>query len=108
MANQGRVNFGIGFNVDKSGLNNLKRELQNLINLNEKDLIKINADATIKDLNEIQNVASRVSDALEKSFNPKLNTTDLTKFKQELNGLSIDQIKTAFDKAGQSGQNGFS
>lgn len=107
MANQGRVNFGIGFNVDKSGLNNLKRELQNLINLNEKDLIKINADATIKDLNEIQNVASRVSDALEKSFNPKLNTTDLTKFKQELNGLGIDQIKAAFDKAGQSGQNAF-
>ena len=109
MANQGKIQFGVGFNVDKSGLNQLKAELQSLQSLSEKDLIKIGSTDAINDLQKIKDTAHQVEQALEKSFNPKLNTTDLTKFRTELKntGLNISSIKASFDKAGQSGQNAF-
>jgi hypothetical protein len=68
-------------------------------------LIKIGSKDAVKDLKDISDTARQVEAALEKSFNPKLNTTDLTKFRKELNntGLNINSIKASFDKAGQSG-----
>lgn len=105
--NQGKINFQVGFNVDRSGLNGLKQQLQELQNLSQKDLLKINSQASIIDLQEIQKAAAQVQKALEDSFNPKLNTTDLTKFKKALGDMGIDKLKASFDKAGQSGVNAF-
>ena len=108
--NQGRIQLGIGFNVDKTGLNTLRTELQSLQKLGEQDLIKLGSTADVKkDLESIRTTAQQVEDALVKSFNPKLNTTDLAKFRTELHnsGLDISKIKTEFDKAGESGQNAF-
>ena len=105
--NQGKINFQVGFNVDRSGLNGLKQQLQELQNLSQKDLLKINSQASIADLQEIQKAAAQVQKALEDSFNPKLNTTDLTKFKKALGDMGIDKLKASFDKAGQSGVNAF-
>ena len=104
-----KINIGLGFTVDKTNLNTLKTELQSLLNMNTDDLIKIGSEDAVKDLKEIQDAASAVQNALEKSFNPKLNTQDLTKFQQELktSGQSISSIKAGLDKAGASGQNAF-
>lgn len=104
-----KINIGLGFNVDKTNLNTLKTELQSLLNMTTDDLIKIGSENAVADLKEIQTAASAVQSALEKSFNPKLNTQDLTKFQQELkmSGQSISSIKASLDKAGASGQNAF-
>ena len=104
-----KINIGLGFNVDKTNLNTLKTELQSLLNMSTDDLIKIGSENAVADLKEIQTAASAVQSALEKSFNPKLNTQDLTKFQQELamSGQSISSIKAGLDKAGVSGQNAF-
>lgn len=109
MANDKKVNIGIGFNVDRSGLNNLKSELNSLQNMTTDDLVKIGSENAVRDLQEIKNAASAVQEALEKSFNPKLNTQDLTKFQQELklSGQSIASIRAGLDKAGASGQAAF-
>ena len=104
-----KINIGLGFNVDKTNLNTLKTELQSLLNMSTDDLVKIGSENAVADLKEIQTAASAVQSALEKSFNPKLNTQDLTKFQQELamSGQSISSIKAGLDKAGASGQNAF-
>ena len=104
-----KINIGLGFNVDKTNLNTLKTELQSLLNMSTDDLIKIGSEDAVADLKEIQAAASAVQSALEKSFNPKLNTQDLTKFQQELtmSGQSISSIKAGLDKAGAAGQNAF-
>ena len=104
-----KINIGLGFNVDKTNLNTLKTELQSLLNMSTDDLIKIGSENAVADLKEIQTAASAVQSALEKSFNPKLNTQDLTKFQQELktSGQTISSIKAGLDKAGPSGQNAF-
>lgn len=109
MANQGRINFGVGFQIDKTGLNELKTQLQSLQNLKADDLISVDAKKATAELEEIKRVAGQVEQALENSFNPKLNTTDLAKFRQELatSGLSIKTIQTEFNKAGESGKNAF-
>lgn len=104
-----KINIGLGFNVDKTNLNTLKTELQSLLNMSTDDLIKIGSENAVADLKEIQTAASAVQSALEKSFNPRLNTQDLAKFQQELkmSGQSISSIKAGLDKAGASGQNAF-
>ena len=109
MANDKKVNIGIGFNVDRSGLNSLRTELNSLQNMTTDDLVKIGSEDAVRDLQEIKKAAGAVQEALEKSFNPKLNTQDLTKFQQELklSGQSIASIKAGLDKAGASGQNAF-
>lgn len=108
MANK-KINIGLGFTVDKTSLNTLKTELQGLSNLKVTDLVKIGAEDAVADLQEIQSAAAAVQSALEKSFNAKLNTQDLTKFQKELqiSGQSIASIKASFDKAGAAGQNAF-
>ena len=44
MANQANIKFGVGFEVDKSGLNGLKAALKDLQNIGSVDLINT-ADA---------------------------------------------------------------
>lgn len=104
---QGQIKFGVGFNVDKSGLNTLKASLKEIQKLTTAD-IKIggNAEKTLKD---IQGMASQVEGALEKAFNPNLGTINLTKFNNELKsmGLSVGQMGQEFSKAGAKGDAAF-
>ena len=109
MATQGKIKFGLGFEVDRSGLNELKQQLQSLQQLKTDDLVKIGSKDAVKDLASITKAASAVEEALEKSFNPKLNTTDLTKFREALSqsGYNIKTLQNELNKAGATGQSTF-
>ena len=48
MANGGRIDYSIGFNVDKTGLNQIKSSLQEIKNLTAQDLMKIGGHNDIK------------------------------------------------------------
>lgn len=104
---QGQIKFGVGFNVDKSGLNTLKASLKDIQKLTTAD-IKIGGNAE-ETLQRIQGMASKVEGALEKAFNPNLGTVNLTKFNNELktSGLSIGQLGAEFAKAGVKGEAAF-
>ena len=107
MANGGSIKYSVGFNVDKTGLNQMKASLQELLNLTHQDLIKINSKATVEDLNKIKASAKSVESALEKAFNPNLGTLNVSKFNQELKKLNVQQIYKDFNLAGQAGRNAF-
>ena len=107
---QGDIRFGVQFQVDKSGLNELKTSLQQLQNLTIKDLVNTsNTEKANEQLNKIKDTASKVAKALEESYNVKLDTTNLTKFQKTLqqSGLSLSQIKSEFMEAGIQGQIAF-
>ena len=107
---QGDIRFGVQFQVDKSGLNELKSSLQQLQNLTIKDLVNTsNTEKANDQLNKIKETASKVTKALEESYNVKLDTTNLSKFQKtlELSGLSLSQIKAEFMEAGVQGQIAF-
>ena len=102
MANQ--IKFGIGFQVDKAGLNELQNALDSIAAEASIPSNKLNAG-----LQEAAKTAKIVEDALEKAFNVNLGTTNISKFNQELknNNLTIQKVKTNLSQIGPAGANAF-
>lgn len=102
MANQ--IRFNIGFNVDRTGLNQLQQQLTQ---------IAVEASLPSNQLNtglqEAAKTARVVEGALQKAFNVNLGTTNISKFNQELknNNLTIQQVKNNLSQAGPAGANAF-
>ena len=105
--NGGSINYTVKYNIDKTGLNQMKASLQEILNLTHGDLIKINSKATQEDLKRIQASAKEVESALERAFNPNLGTLNVSKFNQELKKLDVNRIYKDFSMAGQAGRNAF-
>ena len=106
MANQ-KIIYDIDFNTNNSELKNIKTELQKIQNMSLKDFKVIQADATLKELNEIKASAKSLGDALEDSFNPKLGTINIDKFNQNLKKLDLKTIENNFQRLGTTGTTAF-
>jgi hypothetical protein len=78
MANE--IRYGVKFDVQKSGLDQIKKSLQELQNLKFSDIMKIN-DSDVASarnaLKSIQKDAVTVENALNKAFNAKLKTVNI-------------------------------
>ena len=110
MANQ--IKYQVGFDIKQSDLNKLKASLQDLQKMKIGDIMKINdtdAASATSMLNEIKKQALNVEDALKKAFNTKLNTTNIIEFNDVLrqSGSNIEQVYSAWSKAGTAGENAF-
>lgn len=109
MANQ--IKYRVGFDVDSKALKSLQNELIQLQKMTSKDFMKINPGSDLKkaetELQQIRKTVKQVDDALDKAFNSKLGTINLTKFKQQLHGLNINKIYSDFSKMGVAGQAAF-
>ncbi len=106
MAQQGgRIDFQIGFKADKSGIQDLKKSLQQI-----QKIKPANFDGTNQDLQEVKSTAKEVEAALSKAFNPNINSINLKTFDNQLkaSGKTINDIYTSFSKAGAQGQVAFS
>lgn len=110
---QNQANFGISFNVNKSGLEQIKASLNSIKKMSNKDLLKANPnviktlDEANKTLEQIQASALEVDKALSKAFNSNLGTLNISKFNDELNKLDLNKIYQDFSKAGSVGQSAF-
>ena len=104
MANKGQIRFGIGFDVDKSGLDQLKTSLYSLQKLKSADLT-VNTENAIQQLEKVETIAGKVSNALANSFNTQLGTYNIQQFRQELekSQLTLAQIQKAFSTVGAKG-----
>ena len=114
MANteNGKIIYQIGFNIQKEQLNSLKKSLEDIRNLTNRDLMKINTtdiNQANKDLDDILKTAEQVQDALSDAFSVKLNSVNLETFNDNLKkaGTSISSIYQNFSKAGAQGQAAF-
>lgn len=107
MANGGRIQYTVGFNVDQSGLNSMKTALAELRKMPLKKFVDIGA--TRQDFDEVKSMAREVESVLKTSFNSELGSINLTKFNSELSksGLSLQQIQQTFSKAGATGNSAF-
>lgn len=108
MANK-QIKYGIGFEVDESGLQKLKSNLQSLSQYKLDDLLKVNTDATEQDLKELQSNIAIIQKALDQSYNFKLDSTNLRAFQLELqkSGTSLIQLQASLNNAGPIGQMAF-
>ena len=110
MANQ--IRYQVGFDIQKTNLNQLKSSLQELQKMKISDIVKINQTdiASARDvLKSIQQDAGKVENALNKAFNTKLNTINIQVFNKELSSanLTIEQVYRSFSRAGASGEAAF-
>lgn len=106
MAQQGgRIDFQIGFKADKSGIQDLKKSLQDI-----QKIKPANFDGTNEDLKQVKATAKEVQVALTKAFNPNINSINLKTFDSQLksSGKTINDIYASFSKAGAQGEVAFS
>lgn len=108
---QAKMDFIVNTRVDKTAFVELKREIQALRGLTEKDLINFGSASNFqeakKQLTAIQNSATTVETALNKAFSPKLGTVSLTKFNNELKKIDLQGLANNFSKAGAAGAAAF-
>lgn len=111
MANGGSIKYNIGFNVDKTGLNQLKSSLQEIKAMTATDLMKIGGHNDIEkannDLKELQKSIQLIDGALERAFNTDLGTLNVAKFNQELSKMNLNKVYGDFKNAGAAGQAAF-
>ena len=108
------IQIGINYTVNQQSLNNFKKSLESIRNLKFSDMLKINPNLTgmkqaQQELLSIRKDAAIVEGALEKAFNPKIGSVNLSKFNQELKkeNKSIKDIYNSFNKAGTAGKQAF-
>ena len=108
MATQRQIKFGIGFNVDTSGLNTFKQAVESLSHISTGGFEKTFTGPK-EELKQIQTTIGNVKTALQNSFDVKLNTINLTNFQNQLkqSNTSIRDFGNACAKAGAEGQQAF-
>lgn len=110
MAN--KINYNVGFNIDKSQLNQLKAELQQLQKFSVVDFSLQNPTMSLRDVKKevdaIHQSASQLENAFNKAFNSSLGTINLKTLQKELKSLDLDRISTSLSSAGAVGTQTFS
>ena len=105
--------IGVGFNVDSSQLNNLRQSLSALekdLGLSQLQIINPQSVEQAKaDLQEIRSAAKIAGDAIEASFNPKLNTINVQTFQNHLkqSNVTVQMLGNSLAKAGIQGEQAF-
>lgn len=108
--NRNKINIDVGFNVDKTGLNDITKAIDQIYLTKDKDIIGTKSlDEARTRLREIEDTAGKVNDALTKAFNPRLDNINVSKFNQELqkSNLTLNDVYKDFSQAGSAGQQAF-
>ena len=104
MAGNKQINVGVGFTVDKKGLQEMQSLLQQIVN--KADELGPKASQGLK---EAATTAKQLDKIMSQTFNADLGSLNVTKFTQELknSNLTVQQIKNSLVGAGAQGENAF-
>ncbi len=109
MAN--KITYKIGYQVDKTTLNEIKESLQSLQKLTASDLMNLNKSMDLpqaeSQLQKIKKSVAEVDNILSKSFNTNLGALNISKFNTELKNLDLNRIYKDFSSAGSAGKTAF-
>ena len=103
MAN--RINFQVGYTVDKAGLN----EIQNALRQVQLEANKASKSGTLTtELKEASKAAQQLQTILNDAWNGKLNQLDLSKLNNSIKATygSVEQLRASFTLAGNAGSAG--
>lgn len=99
------IEFNLRTTLDASGITQLQGQLSSintqLDQMSKKQLI------SSKEAAQAQRQIKQLGDALSSSLNPQTGLLDLSKFKQQLSGLSLSQLEQSMSKVGATGQIAF-
>ena len=102
MASGGKITLGLGFKIDKSGLEELKQQLIQIRAAASSAQIK---GTLTKELEESAKAAEELGKILDHSWNAKLNQLDLNKFNTSIRSSygNINKLKTQLEQSGNVG-----
>ena len=97
---QNQANFGLNFRVDKSGLNDLKKSLQDIMKLGQQKSATGNLEG---DLKEACQAAQKLETILNGAWNSKLGQLNLDKVNQGIKQTyhSVEELQKALGKTPQ-------
>ena len=99
------IEYNLRTTLDASGITQLQGQLSSintqLDQMSKKQLI------SSKEATQAQRQIKQLGDALSSSLNPQTGLLDLSKFKQQLSGLSLSQLEQSMSKVGATGQIAF-
>ena len=103
---QNQANFGLNFRVDKSGLNDLKKSLQDIMKLGQQ---KSATGEMTKELEQACKAAKQLEGILDGAWNSKLGQLNLDKVNQGIQTTfkSVGQLKSALDASGGVGTSAY-
>ena len=112
MANVGRLDYTIGFKLDKTGLNEVYKSLAQLQTATPNSLLNRNLTSgqqlqqATAQLQAAQQAAAAIGPALQQSFNTRLNVVNVQRFTEEINRTygSVRNLFTALNQGGYAGQ----
>lgn len=99
------VTLTVGFDVDTSSLDTLRKDLADLAYISKNDAIKLGINLSPEDLRETKSKISDIEQALKKAYNPKLDAINIKKFNQELEKSELD-LKDLYGSLSQMGPAG--
>lgn len=112
--NAGKIQYSVGFQVDKTGLNELKNQLNNLTNSIPSSSKLLKMDPSLKNLSEagkkvhdIQKSIVEVEQAFNNAFNVDTGLMNLKKLNTSLKDIGINRLAQNFSYFGQQGQQAF-
>lgn len=99
------IEYNLRTTLDASGITQLQGQLSSintqLDQMSKKELI------SSQEAIQAQKQIKQLGDALSSSLNPQTGLLDLSKFKQQLSGLSLSQLEQSMSKVGTTGQIAF-
>lgn len=108
-----RITWNVGFNVDKSQLREVNKELRALQNLTTGQLIELNPKLNLEQaeqaLKDIKQDAIKIEQAFSKAFNASLGTINLKALNSQLDQMADDlpRIVKSLTSAGVVGNQAF-
>lgn len=113
--NNGRINFDVGFNIDKQKLNQLKADFKSLQNMTIAEFSSMNREMSLfqveQQLKKIKSSAAELEGAFDKAFNTHLGQINLQRLNQELDkigNIRLNNISKDLQSAGEIGVRAFS
>lgn len=104
MAN--RIQFDVGFNIDKAGLNELKTALQQV---QQQASQAVKTGNITNELKQAATAAQQLEGILNSAWNSKLNQLDLSKVSSGIKNTygSVSQLKSALESSGSVGSTAY-
>ena len=109
--NGGNIEFGVGFKVDKTGLQSLKNQLNEISKLSSTQIQsmnpKLNMNEAISAMQKVRIAIEEIKPALDKSFDTTTGVINLQKLQSSLQKLNLTEIQNRFNAIGPQGQQAF-
>ena len=112
--NAGKIQYSVGFQVDKAGLNELKTELQKIstLSLNTKQIQQMNPGLSINEVRssmmKLRADIGKIEDAFSNAFNSTTGITNIQKLNKSFQSFDLSRMREDFSKLGIVGEQAFS